>query len=78
MVVGTEKPTTHSKNKNDLWGEGPPSPLVGIVQNFFSAAFDSGQPRRCQNIFYFNVHKRHESLCICYCTSFRKMVRNVF
>ena len=72
MVEGTGKPTTPSKNKNDLWGKGRSSPLVGIVQNFFSAGFDSGQPRRCQNIFYFNVYKRHESLCICYCISFRE------
>ena len=38
MIDGTEKPTTPSKNKNDLWGEARPSPLVGIVQNFFLLA----------------------------------------
>ena len=33
------------------WAAVPFSWKVRIVQNFFTAGFDSGKPRRCQNIF---------------------------
>ena len=36
------------------WDEWSSPNLVRIAQNFFTAGFDSGQPRRCQNIFQLN------------------------
>ena len=48
--------------------------LGQVVQNLFTAGFDFGQPRNCQNIFQLDLYKRHNSLFI----SFRKMVCNVF
>ena len=36
--------------------------VVQIVQNFFTAGFDSGQPNRWQNIFQLDLHKCHDSL----------------
>ena len=51
-----------------------PLPLGQVVQNLFTAGFDFGQPRHCQNIFQRDLYTRHNSLFI----SFRKMVCNVF
>ena len=50
--------------------------VVQIVQNFFTAGFDSGQPNRWQNIFQLDLHKCHDSLFKM--ISFRKLVHNVF
>ena len=69
MIDGTEKPKIPS-NKKPIFGE-QRSSVVRIVQNFFTAGSDSGQPRRCQNIVQFDLHKRHDSLCRCYFISFR-------
>ena len=48
MIDATEKPKIPSKNKMSL---------ICIVQNFFTAGFDSGQPRLCQNMFRLDLHK---------------------
>ena len=47
--------------------------LVQTGENFFTAGFNSGKPRRCQKWkrFQLDLHKRHDSLLI-------KMVHNVF
>ena len=39
--------------------------LVQIVQNFFTAGFDSSQPRCWQNIFQPDLHKHHDSYVYC-------------
>ena len=72
MIDATEKPKIPSKNKT-VFGDLPLS-LVRIVQNFFTAGFDFGQPRHCQKIFWLDLHKCHDEHCI----TFRKMVCNVF
>ena len=37
--------------------------LIKISSFFFLiAGFDSGQPRRCQNIFHVDLYQRHDSL----------------
>ena len=55
MIDATEKPKIPSKNKT-VFGDLPLS-LVRIVQNFFTAGFDSGQPRHCQKNFGLDLHK---------------------
>ena len=37
------------------WNEWSSPNLVRIAQNFFTAGFDPGQPRRCQNIFQLDL-----------------------
>ena len=59
------------------WNEWP-LPLVRIVQNFFTAGFDSSQPRQCQNIFQLDLYQHHNSLAYSYFISFGKMVCDVF
>ena len=64
-----------SNNKKDLWWAVVVLLIiVRIVQNFFTAGFDSGQLTCCQNIFQLDLRKRHVSSFI----TFRKLVCNVF
>ena len=62
MIYGTEKPKISSSNENNFWWAACPFFVVQIVQNFFTAGFDSGQPNRWQNIFQLDLHKCHDSL----------------
>ena len=44
MIYGTEKPKISLSNENHFLVSGCPFFVVQIVQNFFTAGFDSGQP----------------------------------
>ena len=48
MIDGTEKPKIPSNNK--IFGERL-FPLVRFVQNFFTAGFETGQPRHLSKQF---------------------------
>ena len=76
MIYGTEKPKISSSNENNFWWAACPFFVVQIVQNFFTAGFDSGQPNRCKtfsSLIYTNVMIPYLKMI-----SFRKLVHNVF
>ena len=64
-------------SSNKIFGERP-SPLVRIVQNFFTAGFDSGQPIDVDKTFFSFIYTNVKIPNVYIVLLYRKMVRNVF